>query len=436
MPGRHAPRYVGGVAATRPFLFLLVSCGGRYTRSCLPLTATAMTRHYQPRSFFRRMPNRLLGQYFHAKNLLSEVDFSRLQETQTEPIYQAWLELSEDARADMEQQFREIDAIACEAGQRAILDEAEFHGEPLAEQFAKMDGFEEVSFWTFLERPKYWPGSVFFHHADRIPNSYWRKRKNLPRVAPAVDDASRHLLEEAVADYFHQHEGRGRHCQVEIYRRKELEYFFVYPEDFARTSIEWHGASLKRRAQRAAFEVIFVYSPREGCLDTYVAGSRTTVPELQAIFSQIILRAPLPPDVRDERVYDLNLLKERQFAFVYGPTSGIKDVAVRKLRFSVFPGQNRRIILDVDPTANRTAIYDLLDEVARSIPLSRTSITQASMKVTFSAMPGDRRARTRTFDVSWPNSCSLGHDGRDAIIRQVLIASGIEPREPATERDD
>lgn len=178
-----------------------------------------------------------------------------------------------------------------------------------------------------------------------------------------------------------------------------------------------------------------MYAFADGTLDIYVKGGRSTVPDLQEIFATTILKSTLPPDAKEERVYDLNPLKDRQFAFVYGPVSGIKDVAVRKLRFTVHPGRTRRIILEADPTENRKALYDLLDEVARAIPPSRTSITQASIKVTFSAAPGDRRSKTRTFDVTWPNSCSLGHDGRDAIIRQMLIDSGIEPCEPGTGSD-
>ena len=45
-----------------------------------------------------------------------------------------------------------------------------------------------------------------------------------------------------------------------------------------------------------------------------------------------------------------------------------------------------------------------------------------------------RERDTRIFDINWPNSCSLRHDGRDLIIPRLLADSGIEPREPA--KDD
>jgi hypothetical protein len=77
-----------------------------------------MARDYQPWRFFRNAPNRLLQRYFAARNVLSEVDFGALTETQVEPIYEAWLKLSDDARREMEQDFHDIDELATEGGSK------------------------------------------------------------------------------------------------------------------------------------------------------------------------------------------------------------------------------------------------------------------------------------------------------------------------------
>jgi len=106
-----------------------------------------MAREYQPRRFFRNVPNRLLQQYFSSHKALEEVDFGALTETQVDPIYEAWLKLPEDVRNEMEQDLQEIDELATEAGSKAILDEARWHGEELAEQFASLTGFHEHAFW-------------------------------------------------------------------------------------------------------------------------------------------------------------------------------------------------------------------------------------------------------------------------------------------------
>lgn len=389
-----------------------------------------MAREYQPRRFFRQAPNRLLHRYFSARNVLADVDFKALTQTQVEPIYEAWLKLPEDARNEMEQDFQDIDELATEGGSKAILDEARWHGEDLAEQFAKLTGFHEHAFWTLLERAKYWPGALAFHHADAVPFSYWRKRKNVPRKPASVDPASVRQLEQSLSNYFHKIQGRGENCKVDCYRRGDLDYFFAYPEDYAQASVEWVGKEFKRRPHHPAFEIIFVYSQNEGTLDIYLTGDRKPVPDLQAIFANAILKAELGPDEKDERVYDLNRVRSRQFQFVYAPESGIADVAVRKLRLKVH-GKNERLVLEADPSYNKHAVFDLLDKVAKAIPLSQMAVTQVGIKVTFARRPGVRRLGSRSFDINWPNSCSLKHDGRDLMIRKMLVDSGIEPREPA-----
>jgi len=389
-----------------------------------------MARQYQPKRFFRNAPNRFLKRYFSERKALAEVDFDALAETQVEPIYKAWLALPVDARNEMEQHFQEIDELATESGSKAILDEAKWHGEDLAAQFASLTGFHEHAFWTLLERPKYWPGVLAFHHADMVAGSFWRKRKNIPRKAADVEEATIRKLEENVSNYFHTMQGRGRNCKVDCYRRNDLDYFFAYPEDYAHASVEWEGKDLKRRPHHPAFEIIFVYSEGEGTLDIFLTGDRKPVPDLQAIFAETILKAELGPDEKDERVYNLNPVRSREFQFVYDAEAGIADVAVKALRLKVH-GTSERIVLEADPSKNKQAVFDLLDKVAKGIPLAQVAITQVVVTVTFAHNPASRRASTRSFYINYPNSCSLKHDRRDLIIRKMLADSGIEPREPA-----
>ena len=121
-----------------------------------------MSRHYSPKSFFRHAPNAMLKRYFDKQGVLTEHDFSEVSETKIEPIYQAWLSLPDTERGKMERDFKEIDALSCEGGVKAIMDEAEWHHENLAEILSEKEGFHEKAFWVFLERSKYWPAASAF----------------------------------------------------------------------------------------------------------------------------------------------------------------------------------------------------------------------------------------------------------------------------------
>ena len=89
---------------------------------------------------------------------------------------------------------------------------------------------------TYLDHNILWRGATHFYHADTL--SYWRKRKNFPNKPAAVEDASIQELATLIRNYFHHTEGRGKNCVVEPFRRRELDYFFAYPEDYSQESIE------------------------------------------------------------------------------------------------------------------------------------------------------------------------------------------------------
>ena len=209
---------------------------------------------------------------------------------------------------------------------------------------------------------------------------YWRKRTHLPHVPAAVDEASLHDLASRVSTYFHRTEGRGKHCVVEPFRRGALDYFFAYPEDYSQHSIEWVDGQFGRRPHNPAFEVIYVYSQQEGSLDLNVRGARKVVDPLQGMFATAILKlAELPPDPKDERVYDLNPLRQQGFEFVYDSGSGIQDVVVQKLRLSSRVTKGDRITLEAHAAGNLLAVYELLAQLETAVPLHLYHVTQVEL---------------------------------------------------------
>jgi hypothetical protein len=230
-------------------------------------------------------------------------------------------------------------------------------------------------------------------------------------------------------------QGRGKNCKVDCYKRNDLDYFFAYPEDYAQASIEWVGQEFKRRPFHPAFEVIFVYSQEDGKLDVYLTGDRKPVPDLQQIFAKAILKTEIEEDKKDERIYDLTPLRSRHFQFVYGPESGIEKIMVKKLRLGLYGKNKEKIMLETDALYDRNAIFDLYDKTTKDFLPSQIFINQVGIKATFAQNPSSRKAKSCTFTITWPNSCSLKHDGRHLILRKMLVDSGIEPREPAEEKE-
>jgi hypothetical protein len=393
-----------------------------------------MARHYSIRSFFRQIPNTLLARYFNEWGLFQELHFAAMKETAPDALFAAWLGLSEGQRSTIDAQSREIFDLCCETGFKAIVDEAEWHlgagsdamGSFMA-VFAESPNHYHSAMLVYLDYREYWKGATRFYHADTLP--YWRKRAHMGHAPAAVDDASLQRLAEGIRAYFRETEGRGNNCVVEPFRRGDLDYFFAYPEDYSKQSVEWVNGTFDIGPHNPAFEVVFVYSRKDGTLDVNVPGSKKVLEPLQGIFATTILNLDaLPPNPKDTRVYELNLLRERDFRFVYDPGSGIERVTIRKLRMSSRLGDRNQNTLEADSDNNPLAIYDLMETVGKAVPLHHYDVTQAELTV---SIVEDVRKRPKrvTVRITHPQSCSLKYDERDLKLRAMLERSGLEPRE-------
>ncbi len=383
-----------------------------------------MTTPYSHRQFFRKMPNADLERYFESNGISLDIDLSKLKENDADAILQAFIVLPEDQQSKAEAEFQEINAFAFDAGIQALVDEANEHGdEPFIETIATIDGFHAKVMWAFLEKKTYWRGATMFLHADEISPTAWKKRIDFPAASPCVEAEDIRELADEISGFFHTQQGKGRNCKVEPYRRKNKEYFFAYPEDFAQSGVEWISNMLETRARHPAFEIVFCYCEEEHSLDIYAPRNTKAVPDLQKIFAKAILKIDtLPNGELDKRVYDLEPLDDINFEFKITPDSGISSVVVTHLRLRLKHGFKRDIMLRADTQRNHRAVYDLLNE----LNLPSYEITQVGLKVTFEPELGQRK-KTRRFNVTHPNSCALGYDGKDALIRDMLAQSGIEP---------
>ena len=86
------------------------------------------------------------------------------------------------------------------------------------------------------------------------------------------------------------------------------------------------------------------------------------------MFATAILKIDeLPPDPKDNRVYDLSPLLQKGFDFTYDIGSGIEEVTVKKLRLSSQIKKGDRITLEADTSRNADAVYDLLDKIGEAV---------------------------------------------------------------------
>lgn len=392
-------------------------------------------RQYTPKDLFYRAPKPLLGRFFHQHGVLTEIDFDELTPREYQPILQAWNALDDATRWRLDGLLLAIHEIASEKGIRAILDAVQRTAFESEDSLARLRSNEtdllERAFITYLDFGDYWPMAQKFFFADN--HTIWYKRRNLPQKAPATDRASITRFGNAVAEYFNQTQGRGKRCQAEHLPRNDLDYVIANPEDYTEQRAEWEGRTLETVQRHPAFEVVCIYDQRQGTLDTHCPGGRKIVEAMQAIFAHHILKSEeLSPDEDDHRVYELEPLLDRTFTFRTDTSPHVQSIRLKHLRFTDEVTEDR-VILATDTRKSHAALHDMLDRYRDAMRLGNLALDQVKFSAR-AADPATGEWKTREFNITLPNACALKYEGRDLAIRQVLEASGVEPREPDSGR--
>jgi hypothetical protein len=369
-----------------------------------------MTRQYSPKSFLRQVPNQLLKEYFDQRKLLPDLLWYLQGETEIGRIYDAWQALPDPQRLAVEKDFRDIDEMASEEGIKALIEEGLFHQVDLGPRLERLNGFHHKAMWAFLHCDRIFYVASLINYVDCLHGRFWVRRTDVPCKAPRDSPETRQALAGALSDYYRRTQGRGHRCTVETYLRGGRQhYYFAYPDDYTDTYIG-HGEDGKfiRRAQKRAFEVVFVYDAQEGVLELFAQGTRHLRADLQQIFGQIILGESLRPEQPREMAYELNGLLSRDFAFATDPEDGIEEVRLRLLRLSAVGNGNRRITLEADPKGPVQDIYDLMQEFLPRDLLGGVvfNVTKAVLEFRFPPQGGGH-PKPLIFEVSFPNCSNL-----------------------------
>ena len=398
-----------------------------------------MNKNYSPQDFFACVPNTFLKQYFDNRHVMQDIDFeSKDDDDFNKKILASWAALDEVQRNDMETHFQEIHALSNEKGMNALIDEALFHEEALNDTFEENElvGFEARAFWAFLNRETLWKNALSLNYADAIPFASWKRRSELGDYPAKVDEQSVQRFTKALADYFGNDLYMGKNCQVECLKRvvndKTYDYFFAYPEDYARVFRNWESGKTKNQVQRKALEVIFVYCKEQHALDIWCQFYASVVKDLQKIFANEILGIELTKPVKVKKEYELDAFKQSMPNLIFSPQTGIESIRVNKLRITMSHSKDK-ITLEAN-THDDNAVYKLFDKLKNSVSGEVMNITQVGLIAQF--VPAENgKPQTRKFLITYPNDCNLKFTAQDEILRQVLIDSGIQPK-PVTKVTD
>lgn len=394
-----------------------------------------MALQYAPRTFLRQTSNELLQACFGRIGVLQDLPWNELPNHHIDVIYDGWQSLPDAERLEVERTFEEAEALASEAGIKTIIDEGTFHGLDLASELQHLQNYRDKAMHVAIVHPRVFEVAGQINHAHSLSRRYWQRRVGMPQTQPIVTPDAIGRFKNAISAYFRQNEGRGHRCTVDNYRRMDRHhYFFAYPDNYADTYLGHdEDGHFIRRAQRPAFEIVFLYDPIDGTLDIYAQGGKVVHESLQTIFCRTLLDQELPDSSPLGHPYELNGLKVRDFLHrtrQTDPEDGIEEVQIRKLRLSVMGGANRKITIDVDPNGGPSAIYDTIDHLLNreNLPDALFNITLAQFHFRF-VHTGQGRQKSLTFEISHPNGSNLKSCRREdhrQIAEKYLRRWGID----------
>jgi len=383
-----------------------------------------MADPYSTRQFFRKVANKFLIDYFHANNIDFGIDLYGIYDHEVDIIFSAFKKLDEVTRHKIESDFQRVHALATDGGIAALIEEAdEFDNVNFLDTIKSIWGLHNKSMFAYLDSPDYWHAASMFFQVRNIASSAWKVIK-LPASEHHFEQIDIDLLSKAIGDYFFDKEGRGRRCKIEHYPRDKFHYFYAFPEDFAKSAVEWVSDTLQDIPHTMAFEIIFRYNEEENTLALYARKNTKKVPQLQQLFSLNILKSKITnfKTVIEAKKYDLDVLLEAGFSFVLPEDGDIFSVQLIRARSTSKTNPNSHITFEESPD-NKNAIQGQLNE----LNLKHRYISEVTLLVCFFPK-GNRTNKPQRVTITAPDKCSLSNFGDDLIIRDILTLSGIEPQ--------
>jgi len=325
--------------------------------------------------------------------------------------------------------------LACGRGIAALVLAASVLGDlTFAVDMPENAGPFQKAAWALLNRPDVVELALRIHRVDRL--TWWRKRNDLPRVAPDTSKEARDRLSAELRELLKAEKGRTPFCTVEVMSRFGTFYFLAHPDDLIHsyTAHDERGR-LGPREARPTLMIAFAYHPKEGALELYAKVSPKLKPRLEEAFARVVLGAELGPYNPARPVYALDHLMDRDFTF----DTDLEDcleVRLCRLRLSS-KNTCRSVTLEPEP-GDKDDVHKMVDQVLDKtrFPLDCVSVTMATLRFELLPLKG-RRSGAFSFDLEVPDGSTLRSQSAERVelVKKYLSRWGIDSAGSVTPGD-
>lgn len=384
-----------------------------------------MSQPYNPRVVVEKTPNALLEKFLSPYKSFLDLDWTKLPEADAEPILQRVRAAEESDRRLIGVRFRQVHALANSRGTAVLIAASGDQLPDLAIHLAARKNAYERAFWCLVEHPKLFDSEPVYAHTYSLPKTSRETRVGFPEGKVVITETMINSLREHIQATFKREE-RAKKCKIDHREQDGVHLFHAYPSDYS-DEIDSYGPDdqLVGVSVMPPFPVVYYLDETTGGVTVLTKGGAHKIEALFDGFGKVVFDAPAPPKA-GKKTYDLSLFKDPKFEYKTDPAHQLRTLRVSAMKIH-FPGRpRRRARFEVNPHDPHDDLYALLrSELRGSLDkLARSTILSVDLQAVFGASGG--KEEVVDFSISAPRWCTLGHDGKEGVLRRYLRPWGIE----------
>lgn len=294
-----------------------------------------MAKLFDPRTALKQLAKPLLREFFARRGDLQDLPWDELKDLgDVEPIYNAWQQLPDDERRQVQVIFRDLVQLADHRGIRAFAAEIQSRAPHRAFEFQACRSGLNKALWFYLNFPEAFTQASLFARADALSTGRYAVRCNgLPKASLEVTPEIILRLQQSLGEHYWPKEMRGEQCRVSHYSRPGgTEYFFAYLEDWPDMPLIFNDAGeLIPKLERYTFSVVYACCPQEGSLELLAKGGWNVQHELLRRFSHAAYGPEIEPGDPVRPAYRLQQVLDPKFTYPTHPEDCIGRVRISRI---------------------------------------------------------------------------------------------------------
>jgi hypothetical protein len=311
-----------------------------------------------------------------------------------------------------------------ELGHDAILRAFSDDREEIINKFEGLKGAHDRALWLFLNKPRDFKRAeeIAFARYYRTNKRYWDGFVGLRNAA--LDLSQQRQFRDAVRRYYVAADGSGDQIELDLFQHAQDEVWQVtmYLADLVQIGLEFVDGELTSRERQLAKAAAILYCPSDGSIDVVAPGGGAARRAVAALFVEHLLQSQDPVENVMLREYDLSSLRGPR-RFDVDPEDRIHHVEIRMLRLEPNDGKGGRLTFERTPHQEQS-IYERTGEMLGGAVavLSGFEITRARISVVFMSKRGPGPGRPCTFELAYPNGCTLkDHNRSERLILEKYL---------------